>query len=354
MKKETRKKLSEKMLFSEWNQYWLSLVQYRLRITTLKRYEEAFDAIIDPAFQGKRICDISDEMAQEFFNQLREEGMSVARCSSVLAIAKLSLDYALNRKLIRYNPFALVQLPRKFKKKTAILYDDDIRKLFEEYETNPFLPLFAVILLCGLRIGEALGLTWNKVDLHEKTVEISQQLISYRENGEQVYRIVPYTKNGEVRILCLPEIAAEWLIRQKELQEQMKRESSQWDADMNLVFSDENGDFMKYHQARYQFKKIMDEIGRSDVTLHSLRHTAAATVLYTTGDIAAQQRFLGHRSVLTSRRYGDATLEAQRRFADAIDAAFAEICAEGLGIELTEEIKERLRRIREQGATSYD
>ena len=201
------------------------------------------------------------------------------------------------------------------------------------------MPLFIIVLMCGLRIGEALGMTWDKIDLEERTMEISQQLISYFDSGKHIYKLVPYTKNGEKRTICLPELTVDWLMVQQKNQMGVPNP-------MNLVFTNDEGNWIKYGQARYQFSKIMEGIGREDVTIHSLRHTAATTVLYTTGDFAAQQRFMGHRSSMTTARYGDVTIEAARAFADAIDAAFAEICAEGLGIAISPEVRERIREIR--------
>jgi integrase len=61
-------------------------------------------------------------------------------------------------------------------------------------------PLYLVLIQMGLRIGEALGLTWKAVDLHQGTVQISQTRSSV---GGKMVTSAPKSAAGR-RTLNLP------------------------------------------------------------------------------------------------------------------------------------------------------
>ena len=67
----------------------------------------------------------------------------------------------------------------------------------------------------------------------------------------------------------------------------------------------------------------MSEIGRPDITPHSLRHTAATTLLYNTKDILLVKEVLGHKSLNTTGHYPTVSLQERQTAAKALDEYFA-------------------------------
>ncbi len=67
----------------------------------------------------------------------------------------------------------------------------------------------------------------------------------------------------------------------------------------------------------------MEKIGRPDVTPHSLRHTAATTLLYNTKDILLVKEMLGHRSVNTTNYYPSVSLQERQEAAKLLDDYFS-------------------------------
>ena len=170
-----------------------------------------------------------------------------------------------------------------------------------------------ITLFLGLRIGESLGLSWNKIDMENKNVEISQQVISYYKDGKTVQTLVPYTKNKSVRVLPIHEIAFKIFEEQRE--KYIPNEN-------NLVFTEDNGKIILYAAFYYQFNKIMNKLGRPDITPHSLRHTAATTLLYEAKDILLVKEVLGHNSIRTTEIYPTVSLHERKEIAMTLDKYF--------------------------------
>ncbi|WP_399567184.1 tyrosine-type recombinase/integrase [uncultured Selenomonas sp.] len=63
-------------------------------------------------------------------------------------------------------------------------------------ESNIYYPLLKILYHTGLRISEALGLTWDDIDLETGAVSISRQRI------QAGYFDTPKTKNKCTDILC--------------------------------------------------------------------------------------------------------------------------------------------------------
>jgi integrase len=68
------------------------------------------------------------------------------------------------------------------------------------------------MLATGVRIGEALAVSWSEVDLDARSVEIDWKLV--RINGEGLRR-VPRVKDDSDRTLPLPPLAVEMLHRRR-------------------------------------------------------------------------------------------------------------------------------------------
>lgn len=87
---------------------------------------------------------------------------------------------------------------------------------------NVYLPLIAIGLSTGLRIGELTGLTWKDVDLKNNMIDVNHTL-SYRDkgNGHEFFITTPKTQNSVRRIPMTKEVR-DLFIMQKEYQSDMK------------------------------------------------------------------------------------------------------------------------------------
>ena len=315
-------KIYPAMQLGKWCAYWFDHTDYRRSMTTNAKYEEIITRVIQPYFRDIALCEIDTELIQKFLNELAAKGYSASRVAMIRSILGAIMCYAVNHNLIRRNPGLLANSEKRHRSDIHILSDDDIRKLIRLQNDSQYVSVTLFTLFMGLRIGETLGLSWDKVNFEENTVEISQQAVSYYKNGKTLQSIVPYTKEKNKRILPLPEIARNLLVMQRD---------KHIDSDNNLVFTENNGMMMLYPSFYYNFNKLMKSIGRDDVTPHDLRHTMASTLLYSTDDILLLKEFLGHNSLNTTFRYPTATLQERQETANAIDDYFMPMLCEVFG-----------------------
>jgi integrase len=136
------------------------------------------------------------------------------------------------------------------------------------------------MLATGLRIGEALAVTWADVDLDVGTVDVDWKLV--RIKGEGIRR-VRRLKAGEGRTLLLPPSAVDMLRR--------RRPGSTPHAP---VFPDTVGGWRDPSNTSRDFREARDAAGFSWVTSHVFRKTCA-TILDEAGLTArAVADQLGH------------------------------------------------------------
>ena len=279
------KKISPNMSFNDWCDYWLETTNYSRGLTTNAQYGEIISRIIQPAFTGKILSRVEYDEIQSFVDSLN---VKASRSSMIKAILNMIMQGAVDHNLITRNPAALTLTTKSTRKDIAILNDDDIKAL--------------------------LALSWNNIDLDNGNVTISQQLTSYYKDGKTHQVLLPYTKTRKNRTLPLPEVAQELLIEQKNFYTENPD---------RLVFTEKNGKAIIYASFYYQFNKLMYKIGRNNVTPHSLRHTTATTLLYSTKDIFLVKEVLGHRSLNTTVHYPTVSLQERQEAAKALDEYFA-------------------------------
>jgi integrase len=117
------------------------------------------------------------------------------------------------------------------------------------------------MLATGLRIGEALAVTWADVDLNAGTVAVDHKII--RIKGEGLHRI-RQLKAGEGRTLLLPPFAIDMLRR--------RRPGS---GPHDPLFPSETGGWRDPSNTSRAFREARDAAGFSWVTSHVFRKTCA-------------------------------------------------------------------------------
>ena len=323
MKRE-RLTIYPEMPFNRWCVYWFDHTNCRRTFTTNAKYEEIITRVIQPYFKNIALSEVDTHMIQNFINGLVTRGLKESRVSMVRLVISAVMVYAVNHNLISRNPTTLAHSAKRKASQINILTDDNIRQLLAIQDSSIYISVILFTLFLGLRIGETLGLPWNKINMDKGIVEISQQAVSYYDGIKTVQEIVPYTKDKNKRILPLPDIAVDLLKKQKELY----IENSD-----NLVFTEIDGSEILYASFYYRFNKIMESIGRSDIAPHDLRHTMASTLLYKTKDIFLLKEFLGHESIYATEFYPTATLEERQETASALDAYFASYLEEAFNLK---------------------
>lgn len=220
---------------------------------------------------------------------------------------------------IRTNPSDACTLPRGQKAEIKPLDEDDVAAFIRVIQGHPFEDLFLTTLFLGLREGEALGLTWDCVDLDNGVITVNKQLQLHQEKGLAAYELVP-TKNSRSRTLVAsPTVVARLCHRKVEQTQQRLMAGCAWE-DSNLVFTDALGHHLTKPTVYRHYKKAVAAIGRPDARYHDLRHSYAVAAISSGIDIKTVQGNLGHATAaFTLDVYGHVTDRMKRESADKME-----------------------------------
>ena len=186
--------------------------------------------------------------------------------------------------------------------------------------------VYAICLFCGLREGEALGLSWDCVDFENRQITIRQQLIKGKAAGSQ-YQLQDSPKNGRSRVIDCPQIALSFLKQERARQAENHLKALQfgetWENPWHLVFTDSHGKNFQTITFYRRFKRIAESIGRPDLRPHDLRHSAATIALAAGADLKSVQSLLGHATAsFTLSTYAHATEDMKRDTANRMQTYF--------------------------------
>jgi integrase len=98
-------------------------------------------------------------------NQILAKGLSPRSAMHALATLRSALGTAAKWQLVHRNAAALVDAPRFSQYKAQTLTTDQARALVNATVGNRLSALYTVALAIGLRLDEALALSWEDVDL---------------------------------------------------------------------------------------------------------------------------------------------------------------------------------------------
>jgi len=158
----------------------------------------------------------------------------------------------------------------------------DVRKLLSVIDDIRDRALILLLLRTGMRIGEALGLRLNDLDIRGRKIHLFE--------GE---------KNSMGRVVYLSDDALFaiklWLSRR--------------DKSKEFVFYGRGNTHLCYSTGRSRFVNYLKKAGleQKGYTVHCLRHTFASELLNAGMRLECLQQLLGHQDIEVTRRYARLT-----------------------------------------------
>jgi integrase len=177
------------------------------------------------------------------------------------------------------------------------------------HHDDPLNAAFVILIIFGLRRGEALGLSWADVDFEVGIITIRQQLQRIR--GE--LHLGPVKTSAGNRVLPLLDMARDPLKVQADRQNSYLDDmGSAWPLTA-LVFTTRTGRPIEPRNLVRSFRRICEANGIRIIKIHHLRHIVAT--LLKTLDVPARdaQAVLGHSRISTTQEiYTDVDAVARR------------------------------------------
>ena len=354
--KEVRQKLSKvtteideglylepaKMTLSDWMDLWYKEYTFDKKYSTLKGYKAQINKHIRPGIGKYNLSQLNPMILQRFFNHLSEPNekgkvLSPKSIKNVYIILSGILEQAVENEMISKNPCKKVKLPKVYNKQITPLTDKQVKDFLEIISTDEIYgTILRVIVFTGLRLGEAMGLTWDCVDFEKGALNINKQL--QRRPQKDGGSTLTSVKSGKPRILKPAPFVMQLLkIRYTEQIMQKQRSEDLWLAWSNeeehkkaLVFTNLQGGDLIPKRVYLHFKSAAVAIGAPDARVHDLRHTYAVLSLQNGDDIKTVQENLGHASAaFTLDVYGHVSDRMKKESANRMEEYIRNLNASG-------------------------
>ena len=201
---------------------------------------------------------------------------------------KDGLEYAVDKGVLNRNPAKGVIMPKTGKAKSVDAYKPEDQKKIVEYCKNKkgIDRVFYFLIATGVRVGEAICLTWDDVDLSDGYIEINKTAIKAK--GGIVVQNYPKTEES-IRRVYLSDNTIDFL----EGLMKSSRESS-------LVLPNRNGNIYNVSVLRSHWIQTCAKLNIPYKGMHALRHSWATTALNADIDVAIVSKMLGHKDVATT------------------------------------------------------
>lgn len=273
--------------FAEYVAEWADTYQGRtgrgLRPATRADYQRTLELYALPFFGRRRLVEIEPRDVKAFARQLAKQGLKPNSVRNIVNPLRALLATAVEEGLIRSNPAAGLRLATAAGaagEPVRSLTPEELAALIEA--TPPQWRLFVRFLgHTGLRIGEAVALRWEHIDLGRRRVLVRERIYRGTVDG-------PKSRYGRRDVPLSPGMAQDlW----------DHRKSSLHAADQDPVFASQTGTPINSANLYSRvFKPAAKRAGVGWAGFHTLRHTAG-TMFFRAGWNAKQvQMVLGHHS----------------------------------------------------------
>lgn len=286
--------ISETSTFSEIAERWLKTKENAVCRSQVVQYRSCLKHI-NQYIGNKDIRRLVPSDLQEIIDRSAKMNPNTGKPSShrtLIAIKSTALqvaNYAISARLTDFNFATSVFLPKDNTKQNRRALSESEQKTILAVEHRGKLPAM-IMMYAGLRRGELLALTWDDIDLVNRTITVNKtaEIITNQIRIKDGAK----TKNS-VRVVNIPFALAEYLKICKEK------------AKSNIVCCTQKGTYMSLTTWRRMWQSYICALQEAnplmpDFTPHWLRHTYA-TILYHAGvDVLTAKELLGHSKIQTT------------------------------------------------------
>lgn len=235
------------------------------------------------------------------YNPNTKQAMSKSSLKDILYVTRDVFEYAIDNDLAEKNPARNRKVPKNaVRTRRRALSNREQELIINTTDTRCY-PASMVMMWCGLRTGEILGLDWKHIDVSNKIIYVQQKAQQVSNNE---YKVVPGTKNGNTRKVPIPKKLLPILCKQKECSTG-DLFCSQYDGSIHTPTSWKKAwksylldlNLAAYGEKRNKFDPKGVPIVLDKITPHMLRHTYC-TLLYKSGiHPLIASKLMGHSNV---------------------------------------------------------
>jgi integrase len=272
---------------------WLPSIRLRVASRTAVGYTSIMERYVLPVIGTKQLRALQPSDVEWIYRRMHNQGLSGTTQLHVHRVLFEALKAAKRRKRIAYNPCEDVDAPRKSRFEIEPPTPEEVRRLFTAADSTRIGPLVHLLVLTGMRLGEALGLRWKDVHLEEAYLEI-RQTRKHRVAGLADYG-APKTERSRRSIDLAQELVD--VLREHRRQQMAFYLENDFVDPNDLVFTtvDRNGvTGMTHDQVGHIWKDVRSRASVPRARIHDLRHFAATQMVSAGVSLVDVAAILGH------------------------------------------------------------
>lgn len=299
---------------------WLEAIESSVRPRTFESY--CLNARRVAPYLGRlKLRALEPAAVQGAYAALLKRGLSKRSVEQAHTVLHRALRQAMMWGLVARNPADVVAVPRPKRRDMQTLTEEQVRRLFEATAEHRLYPLWVLLATTGLRIGEALALSWGDVDLQRGRLSVRRAL--QRQRGRGLVFVEPKSDTSR-RTVPLPAGTVLTLADHR-LRQERERTAAAGIAlnEKELVFLNVEGRPIDPSTLCRPFHQALKRAGIPRVRIHDLRHTAATYLLGRRVHPKIVQTLLGHSTItLTLDTYSHVIPSFTQEVADHMDTLF--------------------------------
>lgn len=308
--------ISPAMTLGEYAEVWHQRMQHQWAPSTYHHRLSNWRRNIAPYLEGRRIADITRADCQRVVDALIDKGQKPNSIHVAIAHLSMVLRAAVDDEVIPRNVATGLTLPRVRREVPVTWTAEQVRCFLRGTAGTQVGVIGHLLLTTGARIGEALALTWDALDLDAGTMRIIATLqradggtdIAPATKTESSRRVVPLT-SGLIAALRDHRDAQAAVLAARGVHNRR-----------NLVFPSPTGDRLHPSTFSYQLRTRIEALALPAITPHQMRHTAATLLMESGVPPKVVQEMLGHKTItMTLDTYSHVTLGMQRQAVATLD-----------------------------------
>lgn len=361
----------EEISVSDYLDYWFdNYCKMNLKYNTQLGYLKIIDSYLKPTFGHYRLKALNSTCIQEYANKLKLNGLAKSTVVGIITTLSGAMNYAIEPlHYIQTNPCDKIKYPKYNQEKAEtrfIISPEDFKRIIDRFPAGSifYLPLM-IGYYTGARISEAFALTWDDIDLKEKTIDINKITVkrnygldlrkvtkklgkqeeksswyfgstkTYSSNrtikfGETLYKALKEAKKQQMQNRIQYGEYYTDIFKRKELDEkgedmyrliEVERSIPCDFPRVDLICVRESGNLVSTDSFKYASRVIQNEL-KIAFNYHSLRHTHATMLIENGADYKDVQERLGHSNITTTMQtYVHNTEKMVERSVDIFESA---------------------------------
>jgi len=295
-------------------QEWLAgAAAARVTAKTAADYASLLRLHVTPVLGDRKLSQLGSADIQKLYTGMLEQKLSARTIRYTHAVLNSALKQAVKWGLLSRNPAEAVDLPRKDQREMKVLSPEQAGAFLTAAKDDRWHALWHLLLVTGMRPGEALALRWS--DLDGQKVRIQRNLVRHADGRWELKE--PKTKRGR-RTVSIPPATATLLQQHRHAQLTKRLKAGPGYVDQEFVFAAANGSPLDWRiLVQRHFNRVLKSAGLPRIRPYDLRHTTATLLLADGENVKVVSERLGHASAaLTLDVYSHVLPDMQHRAAE--------------------------------------